>query len=246
MTTIRKETIKRLANDIVYLKKNPLDDSGIFYQHDENNILKGYALIIGPKDTPYEGGYYFFEITYPYNYPHEPPVYKFLTNDGVTRFNPNLYKSGKVCLSILNTWHGEQWNGCQTISSTLLTICTILNEKPLLNEPGVTEGHSSFKPYQISIEYKNFDYAMTNVFNDEYIKSNCNTLYRNAMKHFVDTYNDKLELLEKILEKRKENVNNTVDVYVSIYCMRIYITWKNIKEKLEHTYKLCNDYLEKE
>ncbi|VDQ10554.1 unnamed protein product [Trichobilharzia regenti] len=29
------------------------------------------------------------------------------------RFNPNLYEDGKVCLSILNTWHGsaeERWN----------------------------------------------------------------------------------------------------------------------------------------
>ncbi|XP_008484149.1 probable ubiquitin-conjugating enzyme protein 17 [Diaphorina citri] len=29
------------------------------------------------------------------------------------RFNPNLYNDGKVCLSILNTWHGrpeEKWN----------------------------------------------------------------------------------------------------------------------------------------
>lgn len=29
------------------------------------------------------------------------------------RFNPNLYQDGKVCLSILNTWHGrpeEKWN----------------------------------------------------------------------------------------------------------------------------------------
>lgn len=29
------------------------------------------------------------------------------------RFNPNLYNDGKVCLSVLNTWHGrpeEKWN----------------------------------------------------------------------------------------------------------------------------------------
>ena len=35
------------------------------------------------------------------------------TGEGRVRFNPNLYHAGKVCLSILNTWHGrpeEKWN----------------------------------------------------------------------------------------------------------------------------------------
>lgn len=241
MTSIRKETIKRLANDIVYLKKNPLHDNGIYYQHDENNILKGYALIIGPKDTPYEGGYYFFEITYPYNYPHEPPVYKFLSNDGNTRFNPNLYKNGKVCLSILNTWHGEQWSGCQTISSTLLAICTVLNDKPLLNEPGITEQHSSFNTYQQAIEYKNFDFAMTDILKDKYIQERCNELFMVAVKNFIETYDDKNLLLEKIMELRKDLVENPSSLYVSIYCMSVFVNYKNIKNKLEKIKKYCEE-----
>ena len=31
----------------------------------------------------------------------------YLTNDGNTRFHPNLYRNGKVCLSVLNTWRGK-------------------------------------------------------------------------------------------------------------------------------------------
>ena len=27
----------------------------------------------------------------------------------MVRFNPNLYSDGKVCLSLLGTWHGEGW-----------------------------------------------------------------------------------------------------------------------------------------
>lgn len=57
------------------------------------------------------------------------------------RFNPNLYTDGKVCLSILNTWHGrpeEKWNP-QT--SSLLPVLVaiqslILNAEPYFNEPG--------------------------------------------------------------------------------------------------------------
>ena len=35
------------------------------------------------------------------------------TGNRTVRFNPNLYNDGKVCLSVLNTWHGrpeEKWN----------------------------------------------------------------------------------------------------------------------------------------
>ena len=38
-------------------------------------------------------------------------MYKFLL---LYRFNPNLYADGKVCLSLLGTWHGgdssEKWD----------------------------------------------------------------------------------------------------------------------------------------
>ena len=84
-------------------------------------MLVGYALIIGPKDTPYAYGNFLFKFLFPYDYPHTPPKVTYHTNDGYTRFNPNLYKSGKVCISLLNTWKGEQWTGCQTIKSILLT-----------------------------------------------------------------------------------------------------------------------------
>ena len=123
---ISKSTIKRLTKDIKEIYKNPLTDNNIYYKHSDNDILSGTALIIGPEDTIYEGGYYLFSFKFPYDYPHSPPVVTFNTNDGVTRFHPNLYKSGKVCLSILNTWDGEPWTGCQTISSVLLSICSLL------------------------------------------------------------------------------------------------------------------------
>ena len=59
---VTRDTIKRLAKDVKDIIKTPLTDNGIYYVHDENDILKGYALIIGPPDTPYSGGYYFFKF----------------------------------------------------------------------------------------------------------------------------------------------------------------------------------------
>ena len=157
---VSKDAMRRIISDIKEIRKNPLTSHGIYYEHDETDMLKGRALIIGPADTPYADGFYLFKFQFPANYPHVPPKVEFCTNDGYTRFNPNLYRSGKVCLSILNTWKGEAWSGCQTISSVLLALCTILNNEPLLNEPGVCKTHRDFEAYNAIIQYKNIEVAI--------------------------------------------------------------------------------------
>jgi ubiquitin-protein ligase len=109
---------------------------GLFWVPDEMDLTHGWAIICGPADTPYYGGAYCFEVCFPDNYPFEPPKLTFLTQDGRTRFNPNLYKNGKVCLSLLNTWQGEPWSGVQSLESVLRCIQTaVLIGDPLQNEP---------------------------------------------------------------------------------------------------------------
>jgi len=150
--------IKRIMIDVKELIEDPIDP--LYYSHDEQNALKGYALLVGPSKTPYEHGFYFFELDFPANYPFSPPVVKFINYDGTTRFNPNLYINGKVCLSILNTWDGEKWSACQSIRTILLTLVTLLNEEPLLNEPGITREHPNFDAYHKLIEYKNIEISI--------------------------------------------------------------------------------------
>ena len=160
---ISTSTQKRLLRDVSSIMKEPLTDQGIYYIHDEEDILKGYAMIFGPSDTPYHHGVYFFNLEFPNNYPYTPPKLTYLTNDGKTRFNPNLYRNGKVCLSILNTWKGEQWTSCQSIRTILLTLVTVLNKNPLINEPGVALTNPQVKIYNKIIKYKNFEVSILNV-----------------------------------------------------------------------------------
>ena len=54
--TLSSITVKRLAKDVREIMKNPLNDNGIHYIHNESDMLRGQALIIGPTDTPYEKG----------------------------------------------------------------------------------------------------------------------------------------------------------------------------------------------
>lgn len=89
--------------------------SSIFIRHDDERTDVLRAMITGPEGTPYFGGCYFFDIYIPPTYPAVPPVVKFITTaNGTVRFNPNLYNDGKVCLSLLGTWHGgsqsEKWD----------------------------------------------------------------------------------------------------------------------------------------
>ena len=53
---ITKDTLQRLIADIKEVKMSKLSKDGIYYEHDETNILVGRCVIVGPKDTPYENG----------------------------------------------------------------------------------------------------------------------------------------------------------------------------------------------
>ena len=157
MSQLSSITIKRLVKDVKFIMDNSLENENIFYNHDEENILNGFALIIGPKNTPYENGIYLFKFIFPDNYPFSPPKVEFHTTDGYTRFHPNLYINKYVCLSILNTWQGESWTSCQSIYSILLTLQSILNDKPLINEPGIKSNNNDINNYNNLIKYKNLE-----------------------------------------------------------------------------------------
>jgi ubiquitin-conjugating enzyme E2 Z len=155
---IAKETMLRLLKDVREMMTAQV--SGVHYMHSETDMLCGYAMIVGPEDSLYDGGYYFYKFKFPPDYPHSPPLVEFLTNDGETRMHPNMYKNRKMCLSILNSWRGDQWTGCQPIKSVLLTIMSLLDSKPLLNEPGITEHNPDFATYHRIIQCKNYEFSM--------------------------------------------------------------------------------------
>jgi ubiquitin-protein ligase len=142
---------KRLSVEIPSLipeNQLPIEyDSSIFFRVDEDNPMIMRALITGPQDTPYDSGCFIFDIYTGPKYPKESPGFWFM-NHGGKRFNPNLYNSGKVCLSILGTYVGpsagqsEQWN--ESTSSLLQVLVSIqsqiLIEQPYFNEPGYESG----------------------------------------------------------------------------------------------------------
>ncbi|XP_039595577.1 ubiquitin-conjugating enzyme E2 Z [Polypterus senegalus] len=130
-----QQCILRIKRDIMSIYKEP--PPGMFVVPDPHDMTKIHALITGPFDTPYEGGFFLFLFRCPPDYPIHPPRVKLMTTGNNTvRFNPNFYRNGKVCLSILGTWTGPAWSPAQSISSVLISIQSLMTENPYHNEPG--------------------------------------------------------------------------------------------------------------
>ena len=232
--SINNSAIKRIAKDVKYILNNEhsLSLENIYYKHDEENVMKGYALIIGQKNTPYGYGYYFFEFNFPDNYPFSPPVVRYLTNDGTMRFNPNLYTNGKVCLSLLNTWSGESWTSCQTINSILLTLSIVLCENPLLNEPGVEEtNNDAIEKYNYLVTYKNIEFSICKILNyiQNYDVSNSNS--NNNINDITIMYKFKNIVCETFINN-KNNIIEYLNINKINYAKFIDICDKNQESEI--------------
>ena len=132
------QTKLRIKRDLKEFFVDPVPD--VFLVPDSDNVCAAHAVVVGPADTPYEGGFFYFFVKFPHDYPIRPPRVKLMTTcQDTVRFNPNLYRNGKVCLSILGTWNGPGWSPANNLSSVLLSIQSLMNEKPYHNEPGFEE-----------------------------------------------------------------------------------------------------------
>jgi ubiquitin-protein ligase len=152
---------KRAMADMVELQKPLYNDTGIYYMIQDENVLLGQACIFGPPGTPYEDCPMVFEFSIPSTYPFDPPNARFLTYDGVTRFHPNMYKDGKVCLSILHTWEGPKWASTMRLSTILVTLQSLMDTSPLRHEPGYETGRDDLcKAYAKAVEISCLRYIL--------------------------------------------------------------------------------------
>ncbi|KAK9048435.1 hypothetical protein SSX86_032603 [Deinandra increscens subsp. villosa] len=145
---------KKIQEEWKILKNNLPDMIFVRVYESRMDLLR--AVIIGAEGTPYHDGLFFFDVCFPKNYPHEPPQVHY--HSGGLRINPNLYHSGKVCLSLLNTWIGstnEKWTpGVSNMFQVLLSIqALILNAKPYFNEPAYEGSRGSVNGENKSLQY---------------------------------------------------------------------------------------------
>lgn len=226
---MERDNAKRLLKDVRSIIKDGLEDQGIFYKHDEENMKKGYALIIGPQNTPYQNGFYLFDFDFPSTYPYNPPKLTFKNQYNNIRFHPNLYRNGKVCISILNTWHGEKWSSCQTIKTILLTLCMILTDNPLLHEPGIKETHDDFKTYNKIVFYANLKY---NIY--ELVNSIFNKKYNSQFNDIIiEKIKENFKNINKLI-KEKKNTEKDEILFTTIYSLNCRIDYNNLLRNMKN------------
>jgi len=101
-----------------------------------DDLFHWQATIMGPPESPYQGGVFFLTIHFPTDYPFKPPKVAFTTRI----YHPNINSNGSICLDILRS----QWSPALTISKVLLSICSLLCD-PNPDDPLVPEIARIFK-----------------------------------------------------------------------------------------------------
>lgn len=153
-TTNTSGSINRITKEIANIQQNT--DLSLSVACKDSDVRNVRALIVGPPETPYEYGFFEFELKFGRDYSIKSPhVRSITTNSGRTRFNPNIYNEGKVCLSILGTWRGnpgEEWSSAQGLESVLLSIQSLMSSNPYENEPGYETAKKEEKMPQAYVE----------------------------------------------------------------------------------------------
>jgi ubiquitin-protein ligase len=227
---ISNDTKIRLIKDIKQIMKDDISKDGIFYSHDETDILIGYALIFGQPDTPYAYGNFLFKFQFPNDYPYSPPIVSYLINDGKTRFHPNLYKNEKVCLSVLNTWRGEGWTSCFTIKSILLILQSILDNNPLSHEPGSSFSDSEVHKYNTIIKYKTCEIAIHRVLNKEIYPEIVDLFWKDILNHFIKNYDNIINSFP---------LDYPTEITTNVYSINTKLNYNTLKILFENTLKKC-------
>ncbi|KAH8303758.1 hypothetical protein KR018_000303, partial [Drosophila ironensis] len=119
-----RDAIGRLQREIADFRREPPE--GCSVEVVDDNIMHWIATIIGPGDTPYEGGHFRLDLHFPPQYPFHPPQIHFLTRI----YHCNITNNGYICMDILNL----AWSPALTVSKVLLSILSLLSD-PNPNDP---------------------------------------------------------------------------------------------------------------
>lgn len=222
---------KRILRELEDLQGEDQIPSGIFYAANEVNMRNGKGMVIGPEETPYAFCPLIFSVDLPASYPIDSPKVQVLTSDGVTRFHPNLYVGGKVCLSILGTWEGPKWCAVMTIRTVLTSILSILDDNPIANEPGYStykKDHPASVQYSEVVQFRLVAYCL-----DLFITWRSGSTAGHLWEPFKDVFDEHghvwLNGLWSLIKGKKDV--EPVKYSNIVYGMSVFVNWKGLYEK---------------
>ena len=107
-------SLERIIKEYYELNKNPIINCGITIGLVNDGSFKDWRVSMqGPKDSPYRSGIFVLNVSFPDNYPNEPPEIYFITPIYHLNINPQAPKNegdefdklGHVSISTLNWWN---------------------------------------------------------------------------------------------------------------------------------------------
>eukprot|EP00250_Pteridium_aquilinum_P005995 c15992_g1_i1 orf=385-3885(-) len=145
---------KKIQQEWGMLEKCLPDTIFVRVYEDRMDLMR--SVIVGATGTPYHDGLFFFDLYLPAEYPNSPPHVHY--HSGGLRLNPNLYETGKVCLSLLNTWTGKGNEIWHSSSSSILQVLVsiqglVLNANPYFNEAGYDKQMGTAEGEKNSLAY---------------------------------------------------------------------------------------------
>eukprot|EP01083_Nonionella_stella_P037194 101407_1 len=125
--------LRRITKELKDLESEPLTNISAGPMSD---LFNWNATIMGPPDSPYDGGVFFLEIRFPPDYPFKPPKCKFTTKI----YHCGINHNGSISLDILH----DNWSPALTIYKVLLSIQSLLTD-PNPHDPLVPDIAKQYK-----------------------------------------------------------------------------------------------------
>jgi ubiquitin-protein ligase len=147
--------IKKLQEEYKYLRK-----SGILATVEgsaapiKKDFLHWKGIIVGPKNTPYAGGTYYFEMKFTNEYPNKGPT------DVRMRtpiYHPNISNSnGHICVQYLSSW--KNTNDIAGIVNIIFDLLNNPNPASSYNSTNIEKAREMNQKYATSEQ--NYDWSM--------------------------------------------------------------------------------------
>jgi ubiquitin-conjugating enzyme E2 G1 len=121
-----------LRRQLAELAKKPSDHFSVGLCNDDN--IYEWEIIIMGQDALYEGAFFKAKLSFPPDFPNMPPTMTFLSE----MWHPNVYKDGKVCISILHPpgedvmnsqeTADERWRPILGVEQILISVISMLSD----------------------------------------------------------------------------------------------------------------------
>ena len=102
--------------------------------------------------------------------------------------------------------------------------------RELLNEPGFSQTHKDFRPYNEIIRYKNLEYSVCYILQNK--ATNLNLIKEKFQEDINNEFNKNKNSLMENIEQLEKNENNT-NFQTSIYNLKLNINWTYIKNEFK-------------